>query len=66
MSSMLCDRVTQHHEENRMLAQNLAIVFGPTLMWSPNDEGNLVVSMVQQGQLVEFMILESRYLFSGK
>jgi len=45
-----------------MLPQNLAIVFGPTLMSSTAND-NLAVSVVHQGQLVEFMIIETRALF---
>jgi hypothetical protein len=52
-------RVIQHSDENKMLPQNLAIVFGPTLLRSPVDTGNLTVSLVQQGQFVEFVLVES-------
>jgi len=55
-------RVIQHSQDNRMLPQNVAIVFGPTLMSSTAND-NLAVSMVQQGQLVEFMIIEMHALF---
>ena len=55
-------RVIQHSHDNRMMPQNLAIVFGPTLMSSTASE-NLAVNIVYQGQLVEFMIIETNALF---
>jgi len=45
-----------------MLPQNLAIVFGPTLLSSKAND-NLAVSIVHQGQLVQFMIVEAGVLF---
>ena len=60
-SICLC-RVIQHSQDNRMQPQNLAIVFGPTLM-SSMANNNLAVNVVHQGQLVEFMIIETCVLF---
>ena len=57
-------RVMEHSRENRMQVQNLAIVFGPTLMWSDVSTMNVAVSMCYQGQVVEFILQEYGQLFS--
>ena len=46
-----------------MQLQNVAIVFGPTLMWPEIETQNIAVSMVFQGQVVEFLIQEYKALF---
>jgi len=56
-------KVVHHSSENRMQTQNIAIVFGPTLMWPEVESPNLAVSMVYQGQIVEFLIQERAVLF---
>ena len=49
-----------------MRAQNLAIVFGPTLLWPKvNDAGNVAMTTIYQAQLIEFLILECAKLFPG-
>ncbi|XP_033639665.1 rho GTPase-activating protein 15-like isoform X2 [Asterias rubens] len=57
------DRVVQNKDKNRMLAQNLAIVFGPTLMWPRKESFNVALSMVYQNQCIEFIINEHMQLF---
>ncbi|UXI22973.1 N-acetylglucosaminyl-phosphatidylinositol biosynthetic protein [Sarcoptes scabiei] len=59
-------RVTGYSKQNRMHIQNLAIVFGPTLIRKMNDLNNLVFDMmlqVQQSQVIEFLLLEFNTLF---
>jgi len=63
-SLYLLFRVIQHSKDNRMLPQNLAIVFGPTLLSSTAANDNLAVNIVHQGQVVEFMIIETPALFT--
>lgn len=46
-----------------MELQNLAIVFGPTLMWPDKEVINVAVSMVYQGQTVELILHEYRHIF---
>jgi len=52
------DRVTAYREVNRMAVSNLAIVFGPTLMWPPAHmtTTNMALNMMQQNMIVESLI----------
>lgn len=51
------DKVTQYKEVNRMAVSNLAIVFGPTLMWPPAHlTTNMALNMMQQNMIVEALI----------
>lgn len=56
-------RVTEHSDQNRMHVQNLAIVFGPTLLSSGEEPRNLALDMMQQNQIIEFLLLEYSFLF---
>lgn len=65
-------RVTQYSSENRMHIQNLAIVFGPTLL-APADQRtssavaastrNIALDTMQQNQVIEFILVEFDALF---
>ncbi|KAL8600586.1 hypothetical protein ACOMHN_062457 [Nucella lapillus] len=56
--------VVQHSAENRMQTQNVAIVFGPTLMWlEEGDFSNMAILSVYQSKVVEFLLLEYDNLF---
>ncbi|ESO11090.1 hypothetical protein HELRODRAFT_72679 [Helobdella robusta] len=59
------DIVLQHSKDNRMQSQGLAIVFGPTLLWSDRKvaDANMAFDIVQRGQLVEFIINNCRAIF---
>lgn len=46
-----------------MNAQNLAIVWGPNLMWPRYDSGDIAVNMVHQNQIIEFLLLEFDHVF---
>ncbi|KAM3916458.1 rho GTPase-activating protein 15 [Leptodactylus fuscus] len=48
---------------NLMSTQSLGIVFGPTLLGSESDSGNMAVCMVYQNQIVELMISEFDAIF---
>lgn len=50
-------------EANRMNAQNLAIVWGPNLMWPRHDSGDIALNMVHQNQIIEFLLLEFDHVF---
>ena len=58
------DRVTHYKDVNRMAAANLAIVFGPTLMWPPSHltSTNMALNMMQQNMLVEALITNLNHL----
>lgn len=57
------ERVSSESGVNQMTAHNLAIVFGPTLMWSTSaTEQSLSTTVVMQGKLVEYFISERRQL----
>ena len=58
-------RVVEQKDSNRMQIPNLAIVFGPTLMWPPPSSGgtailqsqqNLALDMMQQNVIVETLL----------
>ncbi|XP_062386750.1 rho GTPase-activating protein 12a isoform X2 [Sardina pilchardus] len=57
-------RVVDHGEENRMTAQSVAIVFGPTLLRPETESWNMAVHMVYQNQIVELVLLELDTIFS--
>ena len=55
-------RVIKHSSENRMSANSLAIVFGPTLMWTQRNS-NIGTMFVLQGQVTENFIEDFDVLF---
>lgn len=56
-------KLMEQSEANRMTAQNLAIVWGPNLMWPRYDSGDIAVNMVHQNQIIEFLLLEYDHVF---
>ncbi|XP_069762390.1 rho GTPase-activating protein 15 isoform X2 [Narcine bancroftii] len=56
-------KVLQHTGTNRMTAQGLGIVFGPTLLRSESDALTLPFLMVYQNQVVELVLLECEAIF---
>nr|XP_061807352.1 rho GTPase-activating protein 27-like [Nerophis lumbriciformis] len=56
-------RVIQCGAENRMTVHNVAIVFGPTLLRSDGESGNIAVNTVCQNQIVEFILNEYECFF---
>ncbi|WAQ94690.1 RHG15-like protein [Mya arenaria] len=59
----LFENVMDLQRENKMAAHQLAIVFGPTLIWPETSTMNLATSMVYQSQIVEFVLLEYKNIF---
>ncbi|XP_053172328.1 rho GTPase-activating protein 15 isoform X2 [Scomber japonicus] len=59
-------RVLEHSDDNRMTTQNIAIVFGPTLMRPERDNGNMAVNMVYQNQAVELILSEFNHIFGTR
>jgi hypothetical protein len=58
-------KVTELKEFNRMQVPNLAIVFGPTLMWPPTQmvTHNLALDMMQQNIIVETLLNNVKNIF---
>ncbi|XP_028282889.1 rho GTPase-activating protein 12-like isoform X8 [Parambassis ranga] len=56
-------KVIDHGEENRMTAQSVAIVFGPTLLRPETETLSMAVHMVYQNQIVELILLEYENIF---
>ncbi|XP_074658790.1 rho GTPase-activating protein 12-like isoform X2 [Tubulanus polymorphus] len=58
-------KVTSFSKENRMEPQNIAIVFGPTLLWQKDEEFNqsMHIRSVFQNTIVEFLLLEYENIF---
>ncbi|XP_076023650.1 rho GTPase-activating protein 27-like isoform X2 [Genypterus blacodes] len=59
-------RVIDHGESNRMSAQSVAIVFGPTLLRPQTESANMTLHMVFQSQIVELMVKEFQSIFSKR
>ncbi|XP_034414238.1 rho GTPase-activating protein 27 isoform X2 [Cyclopterus lumpus] len=59
-------RLIQYGEDNRMTVQNVAIVFGPTLLRPEMEASNIAMHMVFQNQIVELTLNEyERFFFSS-
>ncbi|XP_043831546.1 GEM-interacting protein [Dromiciops gliroides] len=63
-------RVASRFEENKMSANNLGIVFGPTLLRPPKGQGGVSTSPVAclldsgyQAQMIEFLIIHYEQVF---
>uniref|UniRef100_A0A668AHQ3 Rho GTPase activating protein 27 n=1 Tax=Myripristis murdjan TaxID=586833 RepID=A0A668AHQ3_9TELE len=55
--------VIRHGDENRMSVQNVAIVFGPTLLRPETESANITMHMVFQNQIVELILNEYEVIF---
>lgn len=58
-------RVEKCREKNLMDIQNLAIVFGPTLMSSDSDLVNMALDVLHQNRVLEYLLLEFHQIFSS-
>ncbi|XP_068439517.1 rho GTPase-activating protein 27 [Clinocottus analis] len=56
-------RLIQYGEDNRMTVQNVAIVFGPTLLRPEMEASNIAMHMVFQNQIVELILNEYERIF---
>ncbi|KAF3853870.1 hypothetical protein F7725_014558 [Dissostichus mawsoni] len=57
------NKLIEYGEDNRMTVQNVAIVFGPTLLRPEMELGNITMHMVFQNQIVEFILNEYNMMF---
>lgn len=49
-----------------MHISNLAIVFGPTLMWAPSESAhNMAVDCLQQNQVIEILLTDFNDIFAS-
>ena len=63
--------VVDHSSKNRMQVQNIAIVFGPTLLLKPPDDSktdpagssHMAVYMVYQNQIIDEMLMHYEHIF---
>ncbi|XP_037083723.1 rho GTPase-activating protein 15-like [Pollicipes pollicipes] len=58
-------RVTELQDFNRMHAHNLAIVFGPTLMWPEQDSPDLALDLMKQNRVVEALLENMSAVFGA-
>ncbi|KAF7705042.1 rho GTPase-activating protein 27 isoform X2 [Silurus meridionalis] len=56
-------KVIEHGDQNRMTLQNVAIVFGPTLLKPEIESANITAYMVFQNQIIEFILSEFETIF---
>ncbi|XP_014296173.1 uncharacterized protein LOC103577890 isoform X2 [Microplitis demolitor] len=56
-------KVTLYQEFNRMHIPNLAIVFGPTLMWPAEESANMALDLMQQNLVIECLLSEYNKIF---
>ncbi|CAH2093457.1 unnamed protein product [Euphydryas editha] len=58
-------KVTERSERNRMHTANLAIVFGPTLLWAPAEQAhNIAIDCIQQNYVVEILLNDFHDIFA--
>ncbi|XP_022120751.2 uncharacterized protein LOC110997082 isoform X2 [Pieris rapae] len=56
-------KVTEYSERNRMHTANLAIVFGPTLLWTKDLE-RIAVDCIQQNNVVDILLNDYKEIFA--
>jgi len=56
-------KVADLAEYNRMMIPNLAIVFGPTLMWPAIESKNMALDLMQQNYVIEALLSEFESIF---
>ncbi|XP_056152800.1 rho GTPase-activating protein 15 [Lampris incognitus] len=59
-------KVIDYGEDNRMTVQNVAIVFGPTLLRPEMESANITMHMVFQNQIVELILNEYEHIFHSR
>ena len=60
-------RVCLHSEINKMTAKNLAVVFAPTIMRSPNESDKMleIQELPAQQRIVEMLIKHTDLIFEN-
>ena len=49
-----------------MQIPNLAIVFGPTLMWPAQESTNMALDLMQQNFVIEALLLDFELIFEKR
>ena len=56
--------MSEHQQQNMMSAENMAIVFAPTLLRSPETDPLISLSVVKyERELIELLVLHDNILF---
>ncbi len=58
-------KVHEYAEYNRMQIPNLAIVFGPTLMWPAIESKNMALDLMQQNYVIEALLQDFETIFQS-
>lgn len=62
-----CNRVSEYESENRMSISNLAIVFGPCLLWPKiTNAQDLMTDVMLHNRVIEGLLLDYQKIFSSK
>lgn len=56
-------RVEKYKEFNRMTFSNLAIVFGPALMWPAEDSRFMALHLMEQNEIIEALLKKFHDIF---
>ncbi|ODN01939.1 Rho GTPase-activating protein 15 [Orchesella cincta] len=56
-------KIADYAEFNRMMVPNLAIVFGPTLMWPAMESKNMALDLMQQNYVIEALLVDFVSIF---
>jgi len=56
-------KIADYAEYNRMMIPNLAIVFGPTLMWPAIESKNMALDLMQQNYVIEALLSDFESIF---
>ncbi|CAL8147793.1 unnamed protein product [Orchesella dallaii] len=56
-------KIADYAEFNRMMIPNLAIVFGPTLMWPAMESKNMALDLMQQNYVIEALLVDFVSIF---
>ena len=62
---MLCFDYRIHllSAHNKMTAQNLSVVFAPTLMRAPDGSSSLIMDLPIQRNFIEYLIVKNETIF---
>ncbi|XP_032817008.2 rho GTPase-activating protein 17 isoform X1 [Petromyzon marinus] len=62
-------KLSEHQDENKMTASNMAIVLGPNMLWSPNEASMtdmMTTVSLHTGGIIEPIIQNANWFFPGE